>query len=116
MIIVGNKVDLESTDRAVSFDEGAALAEEFGATFIEVSAKKNLKVRDAFEGLARQIVAKKPDAGRNEGSGNVFGAGVAVSEPDPEPEEIRPQKPESAATASPPETDKKKKKKGCIIL
>ncbi len=43
-----------------------------------VQAKDNFKVRDAFENLVRKIISKKPDAGRNEGSGNVFGAGVVV--------------------------------------
>lgn len=109
---------MAGTDRAVSTEEGAALAEEFGAQFIEVSAKNNLRVRDAFEMLVRRVVAKRPDAGRSEGAGSVFGAGVAAS--DPEPEEVRPQK-EAAATSpaasrSNEKKEKKEKKSKCLIL
>ena len=37
MIVVGNKLDLAKKDRAVSTEEGSALADDFGASFIEVS-------------------------------------------------------------------------------
>lgn len=43
IILVGNKSDLEA-ERAVSFDEGAALARSKGLQFIEVSAKTADKV------------------------------------------------------------------------
>lgn len=38
MIVVGNKVDMKK-DRAVSKEEGKALADEFGASFVEVSVR-----------------------------------------------------------------------------
>lgn len=38
MVVVGNKVDQKSK-RAVSTEEGAALAEEFNASFLEVSVR-----------------------------------------------------------------------------
>ena len=34
---MGNKFDMAKTDRAVSKAEGKALADEFGAAFIEIS-------------------------------------------------------------------------------
>lgn len=37
LVVVGNKVDLEAKDRAVSREEGKALAREFNAAFLEVS-------------------------------------------------------------------------------
>lgn len=37
MVVVGNKVDLAKTDRAVSKEEGKALADEFGGSFLEVT-------------------------------------------------------------------------------
>jgi hypothetical protein len=40
MIVVGNKLDLAKKDRAVSTEEGSALADDFGASFIEVSVRK----------------------------------------------------------------------------
>jgi len=74
IVVVGNKTDM-TKDRAVSYDEGHAIADEFGAAFIEVSAKNNVKVRDAFETLVRKILTKNPSAGTAGGSGGVFGAG-----------------------------------------
>lgn len=76
MIIVANKVDLAAKDRAVSKEEGQALATEFGASFLEVSAKQNLKVKEAFETLIRTIISKQPTAGSGQSSGGVFGGGV----------------------------------------
>jgi hypothetical protein len=73
MLVVGNKVDL-SNDRAVSKEEGAKLAQEFGASFMEVTAKENFRVKDAFNALIRKILAKNPKAGT--GGSGVFGAGV----------------------------------------
>lgn len=37
MVVIGNKADLAKKDRAVSKEEGKALADEFGAGFLEVS-------------------------------------------------------------------------------
>ena len=39
MVVVGNKVDRQSTERCVSTEEGQALAEEFGASFLEISVR-----------------------------------------------------------------------------
>jgi small GTP-binding protein len=125
IIVVGNKVDMSATDRAVSTEEGSALAEEFGASFIEVSAKDNYKVKEAFENLVRKIVTKKPDAGRMSGSGAVFGAGVAVEEPEAEEEErpeaatppaMPPPAPEESKKSKKEEKKKEKGKSKCLIL
>jgi Ras-related protein Rap-1A len=92
MVVVGNKVDLSKTQRAVSKEEGKALADEFGAAFLEITvsrtevsschpvstelqAKENFKVKDSFEALIRKITSKNPTAGRSDGSGSVYGAG-----------------------------------------
>jgi hypothetical protein len=37
MVIVGNKLDRQSSERAVSVEEGTSLAEEFGASHLEIS-------------------------------------------------------------------------------
>ena len=42
VVLCANKNDVE--DRAVTYDEGAALAEEFGISFFEVSAKTGQNV------------------------------------------------------------------------
>ena len=75
MVIVGNKVDLASTDRAVSKEEGQKLATEFNATFMEITAKEDFKVKDAFAALVRKVLVKNPSAGSDTGTGTVFGAG-----------------------------------------
>ncbi|KAF4370956.1 hypothetical protein F8388_002849 [Cannabis sativa] len=54
-ILVGNKVDRES-DRAVSRDEGIALAKELGSMFLECSAKTRENVEQCFEELALKIM------------------------------------------------------------
>jgi len=75
ILLVGNKSDLAKKDRAVTKEEGGALAKEFSADLMEVSAKENFKVKDAFESLIRTVLAGNSNAGRAEGSGGVFGAG-----------------------------------------
>ena len=51
-ILIGNKCDYEEK-RAVSLDQGRALADEFGLRFLETSAKANEGVEEAFFTLAR---------------------------------------------------------------
>lgn len=41
MLVVGNKADMAKKDRAVSKEEGKALADEFGAQFMEVSVSSS---------------------------------------------------------------------------
>ena len=40
MVVIGNKSDMAKKDRAVSKEEGKALADEFGAEFLEVSVSR----------------------------------------------------------------------------
>lgn len=54
IILVGNKCDLEG-ERAVSKEEGAHLARQFGCKFIETSAKSRINVDNAFYDLVREI-------------------------------------------------------------
>jgi small GTP-binding protein len=57
LIIVGNKIDLESK-RVVSRDEGEALAKKLILTYVETSAKTGENINDAFKMLALQIIKK----------------------------------------------------------
>ena len=57
IILVGNKNDMES-DRKVSYDEGRKLAEHYGITFLEASAKNGKNVKEVFEKLASEIIDK----------------------------------------------------------
>lgn len=54
-MLVGNKVDRES-ERAVSREEGIALARELGSLFIECSARTRQNVEQCFEELALKIM------------------------------------------------------------
>lgn len=53
-ILIGNKCDWEEK-RAVSTEQGQALADELGIPFMEVSAKSNINVEKAFFSLAADI-------------------------------------------------------------
>jgi len=64
MIIVGNKWDLRG-ERAVSEQEGHALAAEFGTKYIETSAKTQYQVEKAFFDLVREIRKEDKRIGNN---------------------------------------------------
>jgi GTPase SAR1 family protein len=53
-ILIGNKCDWEDK-RAVTTEQGQALADELGIPFLEVSAKSNINVDKAFYSLAADI-------------------------------------------------------------
>jgi Ras-related protein Rab-8A len=53
-ILIGNKCDWKE-NRAVSTEQGQKLADELGIPFLEVSAKSNIKVDEAFYSLATNI-------------------------------------------------------------
>jgi len=54
ILLVGNKIDLVG-DRVVSTEQGKELAANFGAGFIEASAKTNTNVAEIFFELVRMI-------------------------------------------------------------
>ncbi|EDQ87607.1 uncharacterized protein MONBRDRAFT_9855 [Monosiga brevicollis MX1] len=61
MIICGNKCDLEDK-REVSTEEAKALAKQYGVPFLETSAKRRIKVDEAFYDLVREIRKVKQPA------------------------------------------------------
>lgn len=54
-IIVGNKCDLTSADRKVTYEEGSMLAEKWDCPFFETSAKDDIHVEDAFYTVVREV-------------------------------------------------------------
>ncbi|KAF2032311.1 NCA2-domain-containing protein [Setomelanomma holmii] len=64
-ILIGNKCDWEEK-RAVSTEQGQALADELGIPFLEVSAKSNINVDKAFYSLAGDIKKRLIDSARTD--------------------------------------------------
>lgn len=54
-ILVGNKSDREDS-RAVSYQEGETLAEQFGMPFIETSAYTDFNVNELFAAISKKII------------------------------------------------------------
>lgn len=75
-ILIGNKCDWEEK-RAVSTERGQQLADELGIPFLEVSAKSNINVDQAFYSLAADIKKRLIDSARTEGAST---GGVNVGE------------------------------------
>mmetsp|Transcript_24567 Transcript_24567/g.68383 ORF Transcript_24567/g.68383 Transcript_24567/m.68383 type:complete len:212 (+) Transcript_24567:43-678(+) len=57
-ILIGNKCDVEASERAVTPEQGKALAEEYGIKFFETSAKLNTNVDESFMAIAKDIVER----------------------------------------------------------
>ena len=58
IIIIGNKCDLDDSQRQVSKDEGIELANQLHIDFLEVSSKTNENVQEAFIKLGKQLIGK----------------------------------------------------------
>ncbi|KAE9984738.1 hypothetical protein EG328_008355 [Venturia inaequalis] len=68
MILVGNKNDLP-TEREVSTEEGEALAQSFGCSFLETSAKRRHNIDETFLGVIRAIRVSSGYTGKGEKKG-----------------------------------------------
>ncbi|TKA61188.1 hypothetical protein B0A49_10555, partial [Cryomyces minteri] len=75
-ILIGNKCDWEEK-RAVSTEQGQALADELGIPFMEVSAKSNINVEKAFYSLAADIKKRIIDTSRSDPAPS---SGVAIGD------------------------------------
>ncbi|KAI9496148.1 small GTPase [Zychaea mexicana] len=74
IMLIGNKVDLAETSRAVTIDEGGALAEQEGFLFMETSALDATNVDKAFETVFDTIYATVPKKNKDaEGEDSVTG-------------------------------------------
>jgi len=68
LILVGNKCDVPEARREVAYQEGVDLAGEFGAPFLEASAKTDRNVDDVFMTVASAVVAQKSGGSRGAGT------------------------------------------------
>jgi Ras-related protein Rab-8A len=57
-ILIGNKADIDPSERKVTHAQGKALADEYGINFFETSAKMNSNVDEAFLAIASDIVGR----------------------------------------------------------
>ncbi|KIJ31441.1 hypothetical protein M422DRAFT_70853 [Sphaerobolus stellatus SS14] len=93
-MVVGNKLDKEFS-RAVSEAEGRKFAESQGCLFLEVSAKTNVGVREAFMEVVEKILEireSKPapisaNNATNTSSSHMPGASVSLTERIPDEDE-----------------------------
>ncbi|XP_013714836.1 ras-related protein RABE1c isoform X5 [Brassica napus] len=60
-ILVGNKADMDESNRAVPKAKGQALADEYGIKFFETSTKTNLNVEEVFFSIAKDIKQRLSD-------------------------------------------------------
>lgn len=78
-VLIGNKCDVPPEQRAVTYEQGKALADEFNVAFFETSAKENVGVDDSFLSITNDIVGRmdvdpSPAPGVNVGGGGGGGA------------------------------------------
>ena len=55
IIIIGNKNDLEESERKITYEEGKKYAESKGYHFYEASAKSGEKINEAFNDIFEQL-------------------------------------------------------------
>lgn len=57
-ILIGNKADIDPSERKITHAQGKALASEYKINFFETSAKMNSNVDEAFLSIASDIVGR----------------------------------------------------------
>lgn len=55
LVLVGNKCDVDQSEREVTTAEGQRLADEFGCAFMETSAKDNINIHEVFLTIIKKI-------------------------------------------------------------
>lgn len=77
--LVGNKSDVDDGRRQISYAQGAALADEYRVPFFETSAKSNTNVDDAFQAVAKTVMARLREAPQGDGPAGAAAASGAPS-------------------------------------
>ena len=83
-ILIGNKCDADPGKIQVTEAEGQALADQYGIKFFLTSAKNDLRVTEAFESVARDVMNRlmavpKPGAAGAKADAPASGGGGGVS-------------------------------------
>jgi Ras-related protein Rap-1A/Ras-related protein Rap-1B len=78
MVIVGNKCDLVD-QRQVPREKGEGLAQTYGCSFVEASAKNRINTEQVFVDLVRQINRKYPAANPKRGASTSAKGGKGFS-------------------------------------
>lgn len=76
-VLIGNKCDVDASERKVATEKGRALADEYKIKFFETSAKLNVNVDEAFMAIAKDIVDRLKENPDHYGSS---GGSISVSE------------------------------------
>ena len=56
MMLIGNKSDVEQSQRKVTHEQGVKLGEELGMTFFETSAKTGDNIKESSDYLINKII------------------------------------------------------------
>ena len=78
VMLVGNKSD-RVMDRAVSFQEGSALAKDMGCDFVEASAKNCINVEKAFYEVVRSLRRQRQEQTQLVKRVNTLGGGMGAT-------------------------------------
>lgn len=58
LVLCGNKLDLASSHRSVSFEEARQYADSNGAIYVETSARTGENVQEMFEIIAKKLLER----------------------------------------------------------
>jgi len=88
-VLIGNKCDADPSKIQVTEAEGQALADQYGIKFFLTSAKNDLRVTEAFESVARDVMNRlmsiqKPGGagGKTDSAAPAGGGGVKLDNKD----------------------------------
>mmetsp|Transcript_8324 Transcript_8324/g.9093 ORF Transcript_8324/g.9093 Transcript_8324/m.9093 type:complete len:205 (+) Transcript_8324:230-844(+) len=64
IVLIGNKCDVDPSERKVPFEKGKELADEYDIKFFETSAKLNINVNECFLDITKDILERGKQGGR----------------------------------------------------
>ena len=55
-MLIGNKSDVDQSQRKVTYEQGVSLGEELGMTFFETSAKTGNNIKESLDYIINKII------------------------------------------------------------